>query len=203
MRLPKSSPKKSPKNPTAVQPVESSAEDLTTVTYEGDYGGLTSTPTRRARGIISLALGTGPSAGRVFALSSDSRVHTYNASGAAGVPLGVQQADQVYTHRHMVANSFYVRVSVSPCGRWMATGGQGGSAFLFDVGAGSTDKLVTEGVELRGQEGEVGAVDWGHDTLATCADDGTVRIWRPDSEAHRRCTEVPEEAKWDWSWGRR
>ncbi|KAL5530610.1 hypothetical protein ACEPAF_6868 [Sanghuangporus sanghuang] len=203
LRLPVSSPKNTPKKRAAVGPVESSAEDLTTVTYEGEYAGLTSTPTRRARGINSLALGSGPSAGRIFALSKDSRVHTYNVSGAAGIPLGVQQADQAYTHRHMIANSFYVRTSVSPCGRWMATGGVSGSAFLFDVGAGSTDKLVTEGIELRGQEGEVGAVDWAYDALATCADDGTVRVWRPDTETFNECKENPEDAKWDWSWGRR
>ncbi|KAL5527271.1 hypothetical protein ACEPAG_6062 [Sanghuangporus baumii] len=203
LRLPVSSPKNAPKKPAAVKPVESSAEDLTTVTYEGEYAGLTSTPTRRARGVISLALGSGPSASRIFALSNDSRVHTYNVSGAAGIPLGVQQADQAYTHRHMIANSFYVRTSVSPCGRWMATGGVSGSAFLFDIGAGNTDKLVTEGIELRGQEGEVGAVDWAYDALATCADDGTVRIWRPDTETFNKCIENPEEAKWDWSWGRR
>ena len=80
----------------------------------------------------------------------------------------------------MSTNSFYVRASVSPCERWLATGGTSGSAFLFDVGANRDDKLVTEGVELRGQEGEVGAVDWASDSLVTCADDGTVRIWRPD-----------------------
>ncbi|EJD01031.1 WD40 repeat-like protein [Fomitiporia mediterranea MF3/22] len=202
LRNPTSSPRKRSKKPSPVLPIDSAAEDLTAVTYGEQPDGLTSTPTRRARGIASLAFGSGPSAGRVFALSNDSRIHTYNASGAAGVPLGVPQADQAYTHRHMATNSFYVRTAVSPCGRWLASGGANGSAFLFDVGADRSDKLCMEGVELRGQDGEVGGVDWADGALATCADDGTVRIWRPDTERYRLCTDNPEEARWDWCWGR-
>lgn len=102
----------------------------------------------------------------------------------------------------MATNSFYVRTAVSPCGRWLASGGAGGSAFLFDIGAGGSELGCMEGVELRGQEGEVGTVDWADGAVATCADDGTVRVWRPDIERFRLCAENPDEAKWDWSRGR-
>lgn len=57
----------------------------------------------------------------------------------------------------------------------------------------------SKAVELRGQGGEVGAVDWADGCVASCADDGTVRVWRPDIEAKRRCEEDPEGAKWDWA----
>ena len=55
-------------------------------------------------------------------------------------------------------------------------------------------------MELRGQTGEVGAMDWADGMLATCADDGTVRVWRPDVDVARQCAEDPEEMKWSWSW---
>ena len=100
---------------------------------------------------------------------------------------------QTFSHPNMVTNSFYVRISLSPCGRWLASGGTGGSAFLFDVS--QSDPLrsgrayVTPGVQLPGQRGEVGALDWANESLATCADDGTVRIWRPDSDIVGQCWE--------------
>lgn len=157
---------------------------------------------RRARGIISLAIGNGPSAGRVFALGNDSRIHTYNTSGAGSIPLGIPQPDIVYSHRHMHTNSFYVRTAVSPCGRWLAAGGSSGSAFLFDATVSAEDRSPYQGIELSGQKGEVGAIDWADEMLASCADDGTVRIWRPDAKRLQQCKEDEEEAKWDWCWGR-
>ena len=59
-----------------------------------------------------------------------------------------------------------------------------------------------DGVELSGQKGEVGAVDWSLGSLATCADDGTVRVWRPDSEMHSECEAEPERMQWNWAWAR-
>jgi denticleless len=151
----------------------------------------------RPRGIVSLAKGTGPTAGLVFALGADSRVHTYALPSLT--PLRVE-----YTHNNMQSNSFYVGLSLSPCGRWLASGGTGkqGGTFLFDVSnaARPSSAMMQTGVELRAQLGEVGAVDWANNTLATCADDGTVRVWRPDIETYRQCEEQPEERRWDWSW---
>ncbi|GJE84910.1 WD40 repeat-like protein [Phanerochaete sordida] len=172
--------------------------------------------TRRARGISSLAPGAGPSRGLLFALANDSRVHTYDRgsleplSGHTREPASDAWA---YGHEGMRTNSFYVRAAVSPCGRWLANGGaEKGSVFLFDVACSERERMRAvrtgdpgvsarmKGVELRGQKGEVGAVDWAQDMLATCADDGTVRIWRPDLDVSRRCESEPEEMKWNWSW---
>jgi denticleless len=151
----------------------------------------------RPRGIVSLARGTGPTAGLVFALGTDCRVHTYTLPDLTPQKTG-------YVHNNMQSNSFYVGLALSPCGRWLASGGTGkqGSTFLFDVSnaARSSSAIVQRGVELKAQLGEIGAVDWASDTLATCADDGTVRVWRPDIETYRECQEQPEEKKWDWSW---
>jgi len=106
-----------------------------------------------------------------------------------------------------------VRVSVSPCGRWLASGSAGGSAFLWDVSRSgaphrarawnhpsNSQESWTAGVQLPGRAGEVGAVDWAKDALATCADDGVVRVWRPDVDVLHECMEDPEERAWHWSW---
>ena len=57
-------------------------------------------------------------------------------------------------------------------------------------------------VHLKAQSGEVGAVDWAEGSLATCADDGTVRIWRPDIDVYRRCQSSPDDEQWNWAWSR-
>jgi denticleless len=165
---------------------------------------------RRARGISTLALGCGPSVGKLYALGIDSRVHVYNPYGAAGVPLGyeveseeakdgvVAAYSETFSHPRMATNSFYVRIGISPCGRWLASGSTGGSAYLFDIsqsqyprraGHAVNNTRRWEGIQLPGQRGEVGALDWGYETLATCADDGTVRIWRPELETVSKCWE--------------
>lgn len=184
--------------------------DLTTLPSSDSCSG--SYSPKRARGISSIAFGTGPSVGRIFALTEDSRIHTYNSLGAAGMPLDVPQPDHMYQHRHMLIRSFYVRLAVSPCGRWLACGGASGSAFVFnaaskpDVDVG-TDARPGEdvkegesvtGVELKAQDGEVGAVDWADDTLAACGDDGTVRLWRPDLERSETCKSDPNGAGFGW-----
>lgn len=152
----------------------------------------------RPRGIIALASGTGPTASLIFGLGADSRIHTYALPSLSARTTG-------YTHKNLQGNSFYVGLALSPCGCWLASGGAGaqGSNFLFDVSDAASPLSATRfqtGVELRGQLGEVGALDWAEDSLATCADDGTVRVWRPDIETYLACTDQPEEKRWDWSW---
>ncbi|KAK1229721.1 hypothetical protein PQX77_007215 [Marasmius sp. AFHP31] len=152
---------------------------------------------RRPRGILSLTNGTGPTSGLIFALGADSRIHTYNASSLE--PLSIN-----YTHPNLKTNSsFYLSISASPCGRFLASGSAGmqGSAFLFDISNAARPYSQAEpGIELRAQVGEIGPVDWAEGMLATCADESTVRIWRPDIEVYRTCIENPEERRWDWSW---
>jgi len=154
---------------------------------------------RRPRGLTSFTLGTGLTAGLLFALGADSRVHTYTVSDLMPQTAG-------YQHEKMQTNSFYVRVAVSPCGNWLSSGSNGtGGVFLYDVSNASRPSQMTAtcasaGVELRGQKGEVGAVDWAEGMLATCADDGSVRVWRPDVDVYRTCKGKPEECKWDWAW---
>ena len=155
----------------------------------------------RPRGIISVTQGHGPTAGFLFALAADSQIYTY--SHASLEPI----SERSYEHKNMKTNSFYVRVAASPCGRWLASGATAaGSVFLYDV-SGASRSAVDEplaaqvsGVQLTGQSGEVAALDWADEMVATCADDGTVRVWRPDEEVYSRCRKDPEESKWEWAW---
>ncbi|KAH9894342.1 WD40 repeat-like protein [Cubamyces lactineus] len=173
------------------------------------YGGA-----RRGRGITTLAHGTGPTASLVFALGIDSRVHTYSlpsldilsgcmSSATAGAD-GVEMNDpHAFYDSRMKTSSFYVRMATSPCGRWLACGDAvDGKASLYDVTTAGRARSVSgmRAVELKGQTGEVGAVDWADGVLATCADDGTVRVWRPDLDVSRQCRDDPEEMKWNWAW---
>ncbi|KAG6841322.1 hypothetical protein C0991_012321 [Blastosporella zonata] len=156
---------------------------------------------RRSRGIVKLTAGTGPTAGLVFGLGADSRIHVYDLPSLNPLTAG-------YSHEKMQTNSFYVGLALSPCGRWLAAGGgvsgsdTQGSAFLFNVGnaAHPGSAVNKDGIQLKCQQGEVGAVDWAEDALASCADDGTVRMWRPDVGTYRECMRDPEKGRWDWSW---
>lgn len=154
----------------------------------------------RPRGISSLCAGTGPTSGLLFALGADSRLYTYSSPSL--IPLEVE------THSNL-RTSFYVRLAGSTCGRWLSSGcsGKNGSSFLFDISNAAhlsvsphSRKSLATAVELRGQTGEVGAVDWAHEMLATCADDGTVRVWRPDYDVYQKCLSDPDAERWNWSW---
>ncbi|KAL4081950.1 WD40-repeat-containing domain protein [Scleroderma yunnanense] len=160
---------------------------------------------RRARGLMSLCAGSGPSAGLLFALGADDRIHIYDSSTLIPV--------ESFTHPNLLS-SFYVHLASSPCGRWLASGcsGKNGSVFLYDISnagrltasphvRGATESL-TAAMELRGQAGEIGAVDWANDMIASCADDRTVRVWRPDLDVYQGCISQPEEKEWEWSWSR-
>ncbi|KZP12082.1 WD40 repeat-like protein [Athelia psychrophila] len=157
----------------------------------------------RPRGIVSVSQGTGPTAGLLFALAADSRIHPYSAHASLD-PF----TSQIYEHENMKTNSFYVRVATSPCGRWLASGAAAaGSVFLYDISnaarAARDTSPPARGVQLAGQTGEVAALDWADGMLATCADDGTVRVWRADEEVYSRCRKDPEESKWEWAFSAR
>lgn len=70
---------------------------------------------------------------------------------------------------------------------------------MYDV-SNASRRMESRGVEIRGHIGEVGAINWSSDGLATASDDGTVRVWRPDVEVHRKCIRDPGEEQWNWCW---
>ncbi|KAF8268292.1 WD40-repeat-containing domain protein [Lactarius quietus] len=129
---------------------------------------------RRARGLASVVAGTGPTT-----------VHTYAASTL--LPLSQKGT---FKHPNMNTNSFWVRLALSPDGKSLVSA----SAFLFDV-----SRIALAAPAILPDLG-VGGVDWAHDMLATCSDDGTVRVWRRDPEIRQEC-DVNADARWEWTWG--
>lgn len=74
---------------------------------------------------------------------------------------------QVYSHPDL-RTSFYSRIALSPCGRYLASGSTRGAVHLFEVGGGlSYTAQIGEdrrkGIVLKADEGgkEIGCVDWG------------------------------------------
>ncbi|TFY53510.1 hypothetical protein EVJ58_g9416 [Rhodofomes roseus] len=105
LRLPTS--KKTAKFKAVPRPVLTSADPTT---FQGS---------RRARGITTLIPGTGPSAGHLFALGTDSRIHTFALPSLEPLSgyLPPDHADPfAYTHMQMQTNSFYTHAALSPCG---------------------------------------------------------------------------------------
>jgi hypothetical protein len=88
---------------------------------------------------------------------------------------------------------------------------------MYDIGK-TRSEAERAAVVLKGQTCEVTGVDWAAggqvcspfnfrpylvliptSQLATCSDDGTVRVWRPDLEQLGKCREDPD-ASWNWKW---
>ncbi|EIN10351.1 WD40 repeat-like protein [Punctularia strigosozonata HHB-11173 SS5] len=147
---------------------------------------------RRPRALTALASGFGLAADLLFGVGADSRVHAYDRESLAPLShLGLRDP-------RLRTGSFYVRAATSPCGRWVACGSAGGG-FVWDFAAVRKGRKGEgeRAVRVCAQAGEVGAMDWaaeGGGTLAMGADDGTVRMWRPDWE--RRAEEHGAEEFW-------
>ncbi|KDQ17191.1 hypothetical protein BOTBODRAFT_128924 [Botryobasidium botryosum FD-172 SS1] len=148
----------------------------------------------RTRGIASVAL---DERGEwAWALATDGSIYTYPVLSLSTTPSDLP----ILSHPNLKSASFYVRLAFSPCGRYLASGSPNGEVYTWAV----DDTPVPVPVELVGHERgkEVGAVDWGFDSLATASDDHTVRIWRPDPVVSRLVWEDSEEGKEaQWAWG--
>lgn len=143
------------------------------------------TITKRARGLTSLAKGIGRTAQYIFGLAFNSQVHVYNAND-----LTVSERDygNNSTEGFMRCMSFWIKMSMRTDGEQLVTGGRDGGVHVWDLskigGAGQSidprenRQPITQLVE--GHTGEVGAVDFGYDIVATCSDDARVRTWHHD-----------------------
>lgn len=67
-----------------------------------------------------------------------------------------------FKHPQAIFGSFYVRLAVSPCSRYLASGSSDGGVYTWDTAGNGSD-----GVRLVGHEKEVGCVSWGNDTVRT------------------------------------
>lgn len=78
-------------------------------------------------------------------------------------PYNLTQATPLRTFHHPEAQygTFYIRVAVSPCSRYLASGSSDCGVYLWDAAGQGQD-----GVRLLGHEKETSGLDWGHDRVS-------------------------------------
>ena len=131
-----------------------------------DFWNDAAAPKRRLRafGITSLALAPNGST-RVAASYSDSHIAVFDHNAPSAGPKCHLRAPGL-----SFQTSFYVKTAFSPCGTHLASGSRDGEVYVWHAG-------------------EVSAVDWSpaeFGCLASCADDGTARVWAVDRAAGDR-----------------
>lgn len=118
-------------------------------------------------GFSSLAIS--PCRLRLYANCIDNYIYCYDIGTYSEKPLA-------HYGGHVVS-SFYIKNSVSPDGRYIASGSNDNKAYIWSVGSKQTSPLVT----LNGHAAEVTGIDWckaGHLKMVTCSDDATFRVWK-------------------------
>lgn len=133
--------------------------DLRTVTSAKNAVDMSDDPTissesKRPRGITSIALGTNDSL--VYGLGTDGTIRSYLTS-----TLQSRSQLQVALPQFNSSSSlpFYCKLAASPCGRWLASGGTDGKAYLYDVSNG-TAAYNQKPVVLKGQTQDVTGLSW-------------------------------------------
>jgi hypothetical protein len=123
--------------------------------------------TGRARGITALAVNNHSS--KLLASSADHHIYMFDCI----VP---EREPDMYTGH--VNNSFYVKSTFSPDGRFILSGSTDNHVYLWDV----AHPLIPP-LRLKGHTGEVSDVAWSPTEfwkLASSSDDTTVRTWTID-----------------------
>jgi denticleless len=122
-----------------------------------------------------------PSTGDLHILTADSKVHVVRPSALVSGCSGTEEAIQPirYTHPEL-RSSFWMGLSFSPCGRYLASGSSRGGVMTWDTCptatrgynvSGMRDVVATKiglGDAVQGweREREVNAVDWGYDMVS-------------------------------------
>lgn len=125
-----------------------------------------------------------PTTGDLHILTADSRVHVVRPSAMlhSSSTLGTDEAIQPVRYSHpQLGSTYWMGLSFSPCGRYLASGSTKGGVMTWDTdsarahGAGYNVKEVSEVVATRvglgpqshgwEREREVNAVDWGYDMV--------------------------------------
>ncbi|KAH9121715.1 hypothetical protein LEN26_010554 [Aphanomyces euteiches] len=119
----------------------------------------------RRYGISSLALDHTKTKLLVSAASND--IFLYDLMRTMDDPIA-----KYYGHKN---SSFYVKSGFSPDGNFIVSGSVDQNVYIWDVHSSGAPAAV-----LRGHQGEVSSVAWcksDFTKIASCSDDGTVRVW--------------------------
>ncbi|WVF66701.1 hypothetical protein IAT40_001443 [Kwoniella sp. CBS 6097] len=177
------------------------------------------TPSRRARSINALC--ESPTTGDLYALCGDSKIHSLRPSYALYANANNEECSspstpnttsreaiglRTYTDPNLLVSSFYIRLAISPDGRYLSSGSCRGGVMTWDTKSptGRDDQATRLGMGMggvvwpEGKEREVCAVDWGKDMLAASSDDLATRIWRSNRDAARWLKQDPAAASQEW-----
>ncbi|RHY25039.1 hypothetical protein DYB32_008547 [Aphanomyces invadans] len=122
-------------------------------------------PNGRRYGISSLTLDHTKTKLLVSAASND--IFLYDLVRATNDPVA-----KYYGHKN---SSFYVKSGFSPDSNFVVSGSVDHNVYIWDAQSAGAPAVV-----LRGHEGEVSSVAWckaDFSKIASCSDDGTVRVW--------------------------
>ncbi|KAK4054496.1 hypothetical protein OIV83_000990 [Microbotryomycetes sp. JL201] len=107
----------------------------------------------RSHGISNMAIA--PNGRRLYALCKDFRIYAFDPFDLTRPePLGS------FSDPRAQFNTFYIRLAVSPCSRYIASGSSQGSLFLWDAEGSGRDA-----VRVQGHEKEVSGLSWAHDRV--------------------------------------
>jgi WD40 repeat protein len=190
------------------------------VCVESNEDVVASSESARSRGISSMVLA--PDGRRLYAYSTDARfvlsppslspllTRLYRIFAFDALNITQPAPLAIFHHSQTVCGSFYLRLAVSPCSRYLANGSSNGAVYLYD-----TEGKGDDGVRVVGHESEISGISWGKDRvrpppftlssiiltmmiqLATCSDDNIVRVWSPNQKIAR--ARVNEEVRRKWA----
>jgi WD40 repeat protein len=134
-------------------PYQESPEDPTTAFMQS----------KRARGITSLAFG--PNSSTIYGLGTDASPYTYLTHSLQAIPASHSSSSSTQ-HGTSSSISFLSTLSVSPCGRWLATSGTDSRANLYEIPHHSGVVNREPVVQLNNHAHELTGLSWaGSDTV--------------------------------------
>ncbi|KAL1408905.1 multisubstrate pseudouridine synthase 7 [Vanrija albida] len=159
-------------------------------------------PSRRSRSVNALC--ESPITGDLYALCGDSQIHVLRPSAAKADSDPLEAIlPKKFVHPDLLTRSFYIRMSLSADGKYLACGSSHAGVMVWDTGSGNTtvtgSRLPFPKQHSSSQEPEAIAVDWGRDILAASSDDCTTRLWRSNSEIAAALTSTHRGTESGWS----
>ncbi|OUM68203.1 hypothetical protein PIROE2DRAFT_58269 [Piromyces sp. E2] len=132
--------------------------------------------TKRPHGFSSLSL---DSTGRyLFSPCTDNSIYMYNT-------LNLGKPVKRFTSPTYKCSTFYIKTSISPDNRFIASGSSDNHVYIWDITA-----PHRQPIKLKGHENEVTAVSWcpiDIKQMVTCSDDTSIRIWNMNHELEEKC----------------
>lgn len=129
--------------------------------------------THRYRGISAIA--KDPTSSRFVVSYIDNHMAMFDSNNVSSTFLNTQPIRH-FVSREYDTSSYYIKPCFSPDGNYVACGSTNGRVFIWDV-----DHPMVAPTCLFVHDGGVSSVHWSrNNTLVTCSDDLTTRVWNID-----------------------